>query len=269
MFFISENQKDFTTCLLEFLTKQKDEADSKAKEEENKRKEEAEKEKQKIREAFVREWDIGKEGILGNKGRKFREMTQEEYVDQQRSKRLDEFAPSSTSSSSNKTSMYSFDVTGKKVRPDEAESRPRLNKTWAEVRPDVEPPPPPLIGDITEQNSLYFTTKKGTKPPDPHNKLASKIKFRNFVRAQEPTPIIDEMLSETSVSEPGNEQLNSYSTEIAPPPTYDYYGPVPKQPRIQKPFLSDINEAYAQGSKSLESKSRDLQLSKQYDFTFD
>lgn len=257
--FTTENEKDFTTCLLEFLTQQKNEADAKAKEEEKKIREENEKERQKLREAYVREWDLGKEGVE-DKVKKFREMTQEEYVEQQRSKRIDEFAPPQTSSSSK--SLNTFDEKGRSVSSESNSSAP---KTWSDVRPKAKTPPPPDIGDLSalnEQKGLYFTSSK--KP--------TTVKYKNFVQPQEPVPIENELSDEDdSVQKPKPQKRKSEMehAEIAPPPTYDYYGPTPKHSRPKKPFESDIREAYAQGAKSLESKGNERQLSKQYDFTFD
>ncbi|KPJ10802.1 Uncharacterized protein C3orf19-like [Papilio machaon] len=233
-----KNEKDFTTCLLEFLTQQRNEAENKAKEEEKKIREEQEKDRQKLRETYVREWDIGKEG-MDEKVKKFRELTQEEYVEQQRSKRIDEFAPLPQTST---TASQVFDDKGNIVQG---------NKSWSDVRPKT--PPPPIIGPIDEvPKGLFFTTKKD-------------LKYKNFVPAS--TPIINE-LDDDEDRRP-EKRRNVESTEIAPPPTYDYYGPIPKQAKGKKPFDSDINEAYTQGARSLETKKIDRKLPQHYDFTFD
>ncbi|XP_050354752.1 coiled-coil domain-containing protein 174 isoform X2 [Nymphalis io] len=253
-----EKKKDFTTCLLEFLTKQKTEADKKAKEEEEKKKEEKEKERQKFREAYIREWDVGKEGA-DRKVKKFREMTQEEYVEQQRSKRNDEFAPPQTANVSK--SKYSFDTRGNRTKSDSTENN--KNKSWSDVRP-VNIPPPPIIGDISEaQKGLYFSTKKDE----------IVVKYKNFVRAEDPTPINNELCDEEDFgmerTKPEKRKCNSGGVEVEPPPTYEYYGPTSKQTRSEKPFTSDLREAMAQGSKSLEPKESTRQLPKCYDFTFE
>lgn len=258
-----DNQKDFTTCLLEFLTQQKNEADAKAKAEENKLKEEQEKERQKLREAYIREWDVGKEGVEG-KVKKFREMTQEEYVEQQRDKRIKEFAPQTPKASTSGNANV-FDDKGKIVGSNAAIAT--ATKTWADVRPPPKTPPPPEIGELNEtqqQKGLYFTSSK-------KNDIA--VKYRNFVKAQEPTPIVNE-LEETDPTLTSNKvaekrKHESTSVEIPPPPTFEYYGPTIKQTKFDKPFESDIREAYVQGAKSLEPKSSNRQLPKHYDFTFD
>ncbi|XP_063623078.1 coiled-coil domain-containing protein 174 [Cydia splendana] len=267
-----EDEKDFTTCLLEFLTQQKDEAEAAAKERENKLKEEQEKERQKLREAYVREWDIGKDGIEG-KLKKFREMTQEEYVEQQRAKRLDEFAPIQ-GSSRDKANNF-FDDKGNVVSSDRSPSsrnsrsdeRPKVKTPpppmWSDVRPIENASPPPIISDLEpEQKGLYFTSKK-SKP---------NVQYKNFVKTSEPTPIQNE-ISDEEVDERQKDsekrRHNSHHAQIAPPPTYDYYGPASKKTKNHKPFESDIREAYAQGSKSLKPKSSRERIPPNYDFTFD
>lgn len=243
------------------MTQQKNEADAKAKEKENKLKEEQEKERQKLREAYVREWDIGKEGVEG-KLKKFREMSQEEYVEQQRDKRIKEFAPPQTTTSGN-SSM--FDDKGNKVGSSEVTA----TKTWADVRPRVKTPPPPEIGDInevTQNKGLYFSSSKKK------DGNSNSFKYRNFVKAQEPTPIVDEIEDTDSVADNTRREKrkhDSESVEVPPPPTFEYYGPTIKQTKFDKPFESDIREAYSQGAKSLETKSSGRQLPKHYDFTFD
>lgn len=270
--FFSDTTQNFTDHLLEFLTQQRNEADVKAKEEEMRKKNELEKERQKLRESYVREWDLGKDGVE-DKAKKFREMTQEEYVEQQRDIRNDEFAPLKAS---NSKSNHSFDNQGKMVPSAES-------KTWSDVRPEATFPPSD-IGDLTEQKGLYFSSKKQNEPgpshvetipvaPPPTSNIRYKeVKYKNFVRPQEPTPIVNELIDddESNIDKINHKQNsnNSSGLEVAPPPTYDYYGPVPKKQKFVKPFESDIREAYAQGAKSLEVKTKSRQISKDYDFMF-
>lgn len=242
---------------MEFLTQQRNEAEERAQAEEKKLREEQEKERQKLREAYVREWDIGKEGV-DEKIKKFREMSQEEYVEQQRDKRLEEFAPPQTSNKND--SLYTFDPQGRMVSSD---SKMEVKKTWSDVRPKVKTPPPPDIGEITTQKGLYFTSSKNAEPV---------VKYRNFVRAQEPTLIVNELGGNESIGRENvadQDAADPNHAEIAPPPIYEYYGPVPKYSRPNKPFESDIREAYAQGAKSLETKSSHRKLPQHYDFSFD
>ncbi|XP_038207342.1 coiled-coil domain-containing protein 174 [Zerene cesonia] len=248
-----EKKNEFTKCLLEFLNEKKNEAENKAKEEEKRLREEREKERQKQRDAYIREWDLGKDGVE-DKVKKFKEMSQEEYVEQQRAKRIDEFAPPDTSKVSHK-SEYTFDNQGSKLDS-------KQKKTWSDVRPAT--PPPPNIGDVSniEQKGLYFTTKKPEKI----------VKYKNFIKAPEVFPIHNELSDEEDQSNKKRLEKRKHESnhaEIAPPPTYEYYGPVPKNAKSKAPFHSDIRESFAQGAKSLEAKPSSIHLSKHYDFTFE
>lgn len=265
------------------MNKQRDESEARVKAEEIKKKEEEEKEKQKLREAYVREWDLGKVGIE-DKVKKFREMTQEEYVEQQRSKRIDEFAPVQNASSSK--SNYTFDDSGSMVGMNGGPA-----KTWSDVRPKATTYPNHQLletSDVDPQKGLYFSSKqqyhdnkaptsssfvKLIPPPPPVSDIITKrdVKYKNFIKADEPTtPIVNE-LSDDDDNDAEVRVIDKRpkdGTEIAPPPTYDYYGPIPKRVKHQKPFDSDIHEAFDQGKKSLETKSSNRQISKDYDFTF-
>ncbi|KAJ2954819.1 hypothetical protein O0L34_g3131 [Tuta absoluta] len=255
-----ENQKDFNACLLEFLNKQKAEAEARAKEEDKKIKEQIEKERQKLREAYVRDWDRGKQGVEENI-EKFKEMTQEEYVDRQRAKRIDEFAPIQSSSGHN--SKYVFDNKGQKLSEEGA-----VPKTWSDVRPKAKTPPPPDISDFEaaqdERKGLYFSSSK---------KPQSSMKYRNFVKVQEPVPIQNELSDDEESNGcdriPEKRKYKANHVEVPPPPTFEYYGPVNKKTKPKNPFESDLREAFAQGTKSLETKPSNRKLLKEYDFSLE
>ncbi|XP_045522418.1 coiled-coil domain-containing protein 174 [Pieris brassicae] len=255
-----DKQNEFRKCLIEFLNEKKTEADNKANEEEKRLKEEREKERQKERAAYIREWDLGKEGV-DDKVTKFRVMTQEEYVEKQRAKRINEFAPLEASTS--RKSKFSFDTQGSKVNTqiNMKESDSTKKKTWADVRQEVRPLTPPPLHEINDlnQKGLYFSSKKSE----------NSVKYKNFVKSGDPIPIQNELSDEEDNVRRHDKRHNEYHSEIAPPPTYDYYGPEPKISKHQKPFESDIRESFAQGTKSLETKSTGIHLPKHYDFTFD
>ncbi|XP_049886126.1 coiled-coil domain-containing protein 174 [Pectinophora gossypiella] len=247
----------YKELIIDALNQIKADQDKRAKEKEQQIKEELEKERQKLREAHVREWDRGKDGV-DEKVKKFKEMTQEEYVEQQRSKRIDEFAPLPTTSSSNTDSTMNDKV---RLIP---KKTPVCTKTWSDVLPKPKTPPPPVICDFTSdtenKKGLYFSTFKKSQ----HN-----IQYKNFVKAQEPTAIINELSDGESDGESKSEkrQLESDHAEIPPPPTYEYYGPQAKKAKSHKPFESDIREAFAQGTKNLEPKASNRRLPQQYDFS--
>ncbi|XP_050679418.1 trichohyalin isoform X2 [Leptidea sinapis] len=250
----AEDRKDaFLESQLEFLHEKRNEADAKAKEEERKRKEELEKERQKVRDSYIREWDLGKEGVEGDI-KNFKEMTQEEYVEQQRSKRIEEFAPPTMNDSLAKRSEYLFDAHGSKIHSEKP-------KTWSEVRHVT--PPAPIISDQNDDGAkgLFFSSKK----------CEQTVTYKNFINTEDTTPIENELSEDEDIHCDGlkNRKRNATHTEIAPPPTIEYYGPNPKHRKAEIPFESDIRESYAKGTKSLESKSSGIHLPKHYDFTFD
>lgn len=180
-------------------------------------------------------------------------MSQEEYVEQQRAKRINEFAP--PQSSTREKSMYTFNKDGRKIHSD------NKTKSWSEVRP-MNTPPPPNISDITDDTNkgLYFTTKK----PE------TIVKYKNFIKATEPTAIVNELSDdEEDVQRQSEGNVSCSKAEISPPPTYEYYGPEAKYRKADKPFKSDIREAMEQGARSLETKESNRKIGKQYDFTFD
>ncbi|GBP15213.1 Coiled-coil domain-containing protein 174 [Eumeta japonica] len=254
----NEKQKDYTACLLEFLTQQKNEADSKAKELERKEREEKEKERQKQREAFVREWDIGKEKLLEDE-KKFRLMTQEEYVEQERSRRIEEFAPLKSTRNKDRKSDRNFDSKGNALESNKDESS--TTKTWADVRPEADSKTQYNIEEDNPNKGLYFSS---------NTKLIRDNVYKNFVRPQDPVLIVNELdvgnmdMSDKAVKR----KAETSSAEIPPPPTFDYYGPVSKQSRSHMPFHSNLQEAFEQGVQALETKEGKHKLSNQYDFTF-
>lgn len=75
-------------------------------------------------------------------------MSQEEYVEQQRAKRIKEFAPPQIATS---CKSDTFDVKGSKIK---ATERPATSKSWADVRPKPRTPPPPNISNYQEQKGL-------------------------------------------------------------------------------------------------------------------
>lgn len=158
------------------MTQQKNEADAKAKEDEKKRREVIEEERQKIRDSHVREWDVNK--YSAKRIKRFRVMSQKEYVDEQRSMRIKEFAPKATVTSA--PSGFSFDTQGRKTEATES---------------------PSTYSDYVETKGLYFSTAK----PKP----ALKNLYTNFVKAQEPTPIINAIV-------PNKEEVNDENSEQGP-----------------------------------------------------
>lgn len=147
---------------------------------------EAEKKKDEKRRRHVRPWDKGKEGV-----KQHREYTQEEWVEKKRRERPEEFAPPTAFQKRSKT----------KTDRDSSE--------------------------VYENKSLYFSTKKSADS----NRNINPYK-RNIV-PETRTPIVNELSDDDSVydkemrtSDPdSDDERRGKGVEVAPPPTFDYYGP--------------------------------------------
>lgn len=149
-----------------------------------------EKEKEKKRRQHVRPWDKGKEGV-----REHREYTQDEWVEKKRKERPTEFAPPTAFHRS---------------------SRDKSERDNSDT--------------IYENKSLYFSTKK---PSDKRNKSKESInpyKRRN-ASPEIRTPIVNELSDDDASprhresSSDDDSRTRGKGVEIAPPPTFDYYGP--------------------------------------------
>lgn len=216
-------------------------------------KEEKEKEREKLRQAHVREWDVGKEGVAEKKKEKFREMSQEEYVEQQRCKRIEEFAPPQVeepfSTATHNSEKY-FNDKGLLVESESSQSRA---KTWSDVRPQVNTVISIPSEEESPQKGLYFTSNK------------KAVKYKNFVQGS--TMIVNELNDEDSNQHKKSTKRKEIThAEIPPPPTFEYYGPSVKQYRTDIPFTSDLQEAYDQGMQQLEKKKGKANISEQYNF---
>lgn len=136
------------------------------------------------------------------------------------------------------------------------------NKTWADVRPETDENFAINIESEEEKQGLFFSSSK---------RVEKCVKYKNFVKANEPTPIINEVICEENVDiskiTQEKRKLNEHAA-IPPPPTMDYYGPASKQSKSDVPFKSDLHEAYAQGVKLLQPKHQKMKISKDYDFMF-
>lgn len=186
-------------------------------------KEAEEKAREEARKRQIRPWDIGKEGV-----KKHYEYSQEEWVDKKREERPKEFAPPSV------------------FRP---EPRRRVSENEDCEEPD---------------KSLYFTTKKSkkrsktessktdfyvdTSVPPPNFKQRTNSSINPYKRDDnetfgpynvseplEPVPIVDECIDfdeEQERQETEERQVDDVrwenkreGAEIAPPSTFEYYGP--------------------------------------------
>ncbi|CAG9854937.1 unnamed protein product [Phyllotreta striolata] len=166
------------------------------------------------RKNHVRPWDVGKEGV------KEREvMSQKEWVEKQRKERPKEFAPPSTS---------------------RKDFRSRVNAGNEDM-------------DINK--SLKFTTKKHSNSETVYDKSCVE---ESCSSSMQPVPIHDlDVSNDEDISKryEGDKKKNTSSSysdterrgvEIAPPTTYDYYGPSQSKVRrtdVKQPNIHDSIEA--------------------------
>lgn len=178
--------------------------------EKEKEKQEEEMKKERKRRQHVRPWDKGKEGV-----KEHREYTQEEWVEKKRRERPSEFAPPTA------FQKRSFDKGGP---------------------------------ENYEDKSLYFSTKKSENKRE-HSKRSINPYKRN-ASPERRTPIVNELSDDDDCSSDyqqekiGDDDVDSNrgrGVEIAPPPTFDYYGPGSSKKQKTKPKKDDIEASIAAG----------------------
>ncbi|CAH1104679.1 unnamed protein product [Psylliodes chrysocephalus] len=180
------------------------------------------------RKNHIRPWDIGKEGV-----KEHQIMTQEEWVEQKRADRQKEFAPPTN---------YRKDF------------RANIKQTDRE--------------DTEVDKTLTFTTKKASNSRwkferntinDEFNYSKSSTYFEEIHQSPniQQTPIkdldtgldFDDTLLEEYNKIIGNS--NKIGVEIAPPPTYDYYGPSQNKIRKHEAKQTNIHDSIEAGLKFL------------------
>ncbi|KAI4460358.1 hypothetical protein MML48_6g00005168 [Holotrichia oblita] len=183
-----------------------------------------EKERELMREKHIRPWDYGKEGV-----KEHIEYTQEDWVHKQRRERKEEFAPPS-SYVEDKNSLY---FTSKK----ESKTKDKECKKDS-FYIDTSRPPPKINNPSKRKVNPYKTEEQ----EDSH-------KTKKF----EPKPIVDECID---FDDEQNELMKDYlvfkerfeteergrGAEIAPPPTFEYYGPSGSKrikPHVKKVAIED------------------------------
>ncbi|KAI4460308.1 hypothetical protein MML48_6g00017791 [Holotrichia oblita] len=183
-----------------------------------------EKERELMREKHIRPWDYGKEGV-----KEHIEYTQEDWVHKQRRERKEEFAPPS-SYVEDKNSLY---FTSKK----ESKTKDKERKKDS-FYIDTSRPPPKINNPSKRKVNPYKTEEQ----EDSH-------KAKKF----EPKPIVDECID---FDDEQNELMKDYlvfkerfeteergrGAEIAPPPTFEYYGPSGSKrskPQVKKVAIED------------------------------
>ncbi|GJQ74237.1 hypothetical protein Trydic_g23461 [Trypoxylus dichotomus] len=170
-----------------------------------------EKEKELMRQKHIRPWDYGKEGV-----KEHIEYTQEDWINKQRKERNKEFAPPSVYKE-DKNSLY---FTSKKESKRKDKDRKKDN-----FYIDTSRPPP----------SIKNPSKRKVNPykADKHEDSKDSKRFAPTAIVDEPIdfddrPVLLKNLLKTckalSYSENEAEPVRK-GVEIAPPPTFEYYGP--------------------------------------------
>lgn len=183
-----------------------------------------EKEREVMRQKHIRPWDYGKEGV-----KEHVEYTQEDWVHKQRKERKEEFAPPS-SYIEDKNSLY---FTSKKVSKTKEKEHKRDGFYIDTSRP------PPKINNPSKRKTNPYKTEE-------HQDLPKTKKF-------DPKPIDDECID---FDDEQNELMKDYlvykekseaeergrGVEVAPPPTFEYYGPSGSKrskPQVKKVLIED------------------------------
>lgn len=198
------------------------------KEEEIKKKEAIEKLLDEARKKYVRPWDVGKEGVKAHY-----EMTQEEWVDKKRSERPTEFAPPTYPEFSKRAKNITdtkvnekSESTTKKIKQRNYNNRPK--KQMTEVTRNYE--------NSSASTPIYTSNDFENRLLNDYNKDAQKHLYDSYHKPD--------------IHEPDSEDRGK-GTEIAPPPTYEYYEPSSKKLRKSSPKHIDIEESIEAGLKFL------------------
>ncbi|XP_077285926.1 uncharacterized protein LOC143911074 [Arctopsyche grandis] len=249
-----ESAPSVTSMLLDFVEEQKKASSENSRKEREAREIEAQKEREK----FVREWDLGKED---SEKQRHKVMTQEEWVDKKRKERPKEFAPQSESRYSNKKST-SFDDRGFyfDTQGDSSLRAP----TWEDVRPTNSMDNPGTSLAAASNQSLYFTTKK--RKDDIKNKYFDPSV--NTGVTFDPVPIRNEAAEDDGVKIDTKCPSERKGAEVAPPPTYEYYGPADRKRKKEEKKI-DVEESFEVGLHLLEEKALKKGQRKGRDFADD
>ncbi|KAJ8969677.1 hypothetical protein NQ317_000540 [Molorchus minor] len=222
------------------------------KQEEAKQKEEVEKLLETARKSHLRPWDIGKEGV-----KEHYEMTQEEWVEKMRGERPDEFAPPSSYRTEFRSTFKDVDVdealdkslkfTTKKLSKNKSRVKGVNKDIESEVK-RINPYKYPIQNThFTKQYENKFHKGSATS-----NKNMDDFKEIPQSAPVQPTSIenlcdfeFDDRLlrdHESCIKDVENRDTDSNKSkgedrgrgvEIAPPPSFEYYGPGhSKRPRV-------------------------------------
>lgn len=166
-----------------------------------------EKEKELMRQRHIRPWDYGKEGV-----KEHVEYTQEDWVHLKRKERNEEFAPPSLYSN-DKNSLY---FTSKK-------DKTKVGKTDLGIDTSK---PPPTINNPSKRKTNPYKTEEHTEYRQPKQFEPIPIRDECVDFDDEQDELIKDYFAQKEESVDSDEgERRKRGVEIAPPPTFEYYGP--------------------------------------------
>lgn len=186
-----------------------------------------EEKKELKRKQHVRPWDMGKEGV-----KKHYEYTQEEWINKKRSERPSEFAPPTA-------------------------FRKNFNSKMV----------PEAVSSDSDR-TLFFSTKKQNKETTSHSTSRRNLNYYKESTEFTPTPIVNECeeippepsySSDLVYSDDSNDEIRGKGVEIAPPPTFDYYGPSETKRTKTEHKKENLEDSIAAGLKFLREQAEQKQ----------
>lgn len=195
----------------------------KSEEELQKQKEQEERERllEEARQKYVRPWDVGKEGV-----KEVEIMTQKEWVEKKRKDRPTEFAPPTTY-------RKNFRAAESSTTEDKIETIETLK--FSTVKPKNKYKKYTVTTSSSDMEKL---DQKAQSRKDPDVRV--DMLLRDYRQTEE---IID-LVSEDNV-------CKRKGVEVAPPPTYDYYGPSSTKIKRNSKAGTNIQESIEAGLKFL------------------
>ncbi|XP_066150027.1 coiled-coil domain-containing protein 174 [Euwallacea fornicatus] len=229
------------------------ESEEQKKKQEKKTKKQLEREEKlnEARKRHVRPWDIGKEGVS-----EFYEMSQHEWNEKKRKERRKEFAPPTVYSKRDFSGMRTLESHNEDSDKSLRFTTKSLKKRSINPYKYDEDSPPRKLSHRPPKSKSY----EPEEPTSDQEGLTSD--------AMAPTPIMNEVedtefgdslladynkVMEEKAREV-NEESRSKRTEIPPPPTFEYFGPLGVPPPTRNVGQMNISESIEAGLKFLRSQ---------------
>lgn len=210
--------------------------EDKRKQEESKQQQEKERLLEEARKKHVRPWDIGKEGV-----KEHYEMTQDEWVEKKRNERAEEFAPPQIYSKREFRSSVKTSNSGETDKSLKFTTKKFKTKKGRREKVNVEAEVSDTLEDIYQSVAME---------PTPIENLCEEADFDDHNKT------MHEKIYETETISSGSTRKG---VEIAPPPTYEYYGPSDSKKRKYVKSEVNIQNSIEAGLKFLRKQVEDKQ----------